>query len=133
MWRYQLGYLLSPHIPTEKDGLKIADVACGTGIWLIETARALPHARLDGYDISEEQFPRHKLPPNVKLSILDAVGLIPEELVAAYDVVHISLFVMLVRNENPAPILRNLILMLSECSDSIILQFSSDCVLSGWV
>ena len=104
-------FLLS--LPSQK---KLA-VDSVQSVWLIETARTLPEAQLDGYDISPSQFPaKERLPKNVKLATLDAFGLIPEDLVGKYDVVHISLFVMLVRNENPAPVLENLMLMLSKCS-----------------
>ena len=115
MWRYQLGYLLHPSIPIYKEGLQIADVACGTGIWLLDVARTLPaSAKLDGYDISSEQFPAKEwLPKNVTLKTLNALDSVPDTLRGKYDIVHISLFVMLVRNENPGPILNNLILMLS--------------------
>lgn len=74
-------------------------------------------AQSDGYDISPDQFPdRKRLPDNVSLSNLDALGPIPEELVGRYDVMHISLFVMLVRNEDPGPVLESLMRMLSEYS-----------------
>ena len=115
MWRYQLGYLLHPTIPTDKEGLQIADVACGTGIWLVELARILPAStKLDGYDISSEQYPAKEwLPKNVTLGTLNALDTVPDALRGKYDIVHISLFVMLVRNEDPGPILNNLMLMLS--------------------
>ncbi|KAL9042132.1 MAG: hypothetical protein Q9214_003876 [Letrouitia sp. 1 TL-2023] len=113
MWRYQLGYLLHPKIATSVQNLKVADVACGTGAWLIETARAFPEAQFDGFDISSDQFPAKKrMPKNVTFSTLDAVGLIPQKLLEKYDVVHIALFAVNIRNENPVPVLMNLIAML---------------------
>ena len=107
MWRYQLGFLLHPDINLRAQDLQIADVACGTGqvtltstsppiwtdlcsSWLIETARALPNAHLDGYDILSDQFPhRSRLPGNVELSTMDilaSLGPLPEHLVGLYDV-----------------------------------------------
>ena len=32
MWRFQLGYLIHPTIPQDRENLKVADVACGTGL-----------------------------------------------------------------------------------------------------
>ncbi|MCJ1303443.1 hypothetical protein MMC08_006253 [Hypocenomyce scalaris] len=114
MWRYQTGYLLHPEIPLDKEGLKIADIACGTGIWLIELAKTLPAAtQLDGYDISSAQFPpKEWWPKNVNLQTLDALGAVPEELVGKYDVVHVGLLCVVVRNEDPAPVLKHLMALL---------------------
>ncbi|CAD6591305.1 MAG: hypothetical protein ASARMPRED_005303 [Alectoria sarmentosa] len=114
MWRFQLGYLLHPTIPQDKEDLKIADIACGTGIWLIEVARTLPAStQLDGYDISPAQYPpKEWLPKNVNLNVLDMLDPVPEELIGKYDVVHVGLIVMVVRNENPTPVLNNLMALL---------------------
>lgn len=114
MWRYQLGYQLHPTIPAKKDSLKIADIGCGTGIWLIELAEKLPStAQLDGFDISTAQFPaREWLPKNVNLTKLNALAPIPEHLIGKYDIVHIGLFVSIVQDDDPLPLLDNLLLML---------------------
>ncbi|KAL4867503.1 hypothetical protein BDV12DRAFT_171314 [Aspergillus spectabilis] len=40
--------------------LKVADIACGTASWLIDAARELPNASLEGLDISLELVPHHK-------------------------------------------------------------------------
>ena len=84
-------------------------------IWLIEAARTLPaSAQLDGYDISSAQYPPEGwLPKNVDLKVLDMLDPVPEELVGKYDVVHVGLIVMVVRNENPTPVLNNLMTLLS--------------------
>lgn len=115
MWRYQTGYLLHPNIDTNKEHLRIADIACGTGIWLIETARSVPAStQLDGFDISAAQFPdKGWLPQNVTLSILDSLAPLPKHLVGKYDIVHIGLVVMLIKGENPVPLLKNVMAMLS--------------------
>ena len=115
MWRYQTGYLLHPSIDTNKEHLRIADIACGTGIWLIETARSVPAStQLDGFDISADQFPdRGWLPQNVTLSTLDSLAPLPEHLVGKYDIIHIGLVVMLIKGENPVPLLKNVMAMLS--------------------
>ena len=85
-------------------------------IWLIDLAEQLPRGQLDGYDISSAQFPPAKwLPANVKLSTLDALAEVPAPLVGRYDVIHIGLLV-LVLGDDPGPLLRNILRMLSECS-----------------
>ena len=49
----------------------------------------------------------------MNLRVLDMLAPIPEELVEKYDVVHVGLLIMVVRNENPTPMLENLISLLS--------------------
>lgn len=83
-------------------------------IWLIDLAKELPHARLDGFDISPLQFP-HKnwLPPNVNLHELNALGKMPEELLGRYDIVHIGLVVLLVPGGDPTVLVDNILSLLS--------------------
>ena len=70
--------------------------------------------QLDGFDISADQFPDEGwLPKNVTLNTLDCLAPVPDRLVGKYDVVHIGLVVMLVENENPVPLLNNVLKMLS--------------------
>ncbi len=49
----------------------------------------------------------------MNLDLLDLLGPVPEELVGKYDIVHVGLIVMVVRNENPTPVLNNLMALLS--------------------
>ncbi|TKA74166.1 hypothetical protein B0A55_06582 [Friedmanniomyces simplex] len=53
------GFHIHPSIPvaSEERKLRVADVACGSGIWLTEIATQYPHAQCDGFDISDKQFP----------------------------------------------------------------------------
>ena len=83
--------------------------------WLLDLAKELPApAQLDGFDISNKQFP-HKnwLPANVTLSELDLLSELPKELIGAYDVVHAGLVVMIARDE-PERLLKTFLKMLSE-------------------
>lgn len=84
--------------------------------WLIEAARTLPaSAQLHGYDISPAQYPpKEWLPKNVNLHVLNMLDPVPEELVGTYDVVHVGLLIMVVRNEDPTPVLINLLTLLSK-------------------
>ena len=113
---------------------KIADVGTGTGyghlnnisipyltarprIWLIDLNRQLPLSCLDGFDISADQYPpKEWLPANLSLETLDIHKEIPEELKGKYDIVHVRLFLTVVKNDDPLPILKNLMDMLSAYS-----------------
>ncbi|KAL8787507.1 MAG: hypothetical protein Q9213_002165 [Squamulea squamosa] len=82
------GYLMHPAIdlPTDKSDIRIADVGTGTGIWLAELTKELPHhAVLDGFDISDEQYPPQEwYGENVSLSTLDIFKPVPERLVGSW-------------------------------------------------
>nr|OQO11427.1 hypothetical protein B0A51_17944 [Rachicladosporium sp. CCFEE 5018] len=58
-------------------------------------------------------FPaQHTLAQNVKLEILDAAADVPLEYIDAFDLIHIRLVLAAVYNNDPRPILRNMIRML---------------------
>ncbi|CAD6442881.1 e36562f9-003d-49ac-b33d-270b4734531d [Sclerotinia trifoliorum] len=116
IWKRQLGHLLQPCIPLTKN-IKVADVACGTGIWLIDLAKELaknyPSAQLQGFDISTAQFPpKGWLPKNVILDTLDILKPIPDSLREQFDVVHTGYLCLVVENGDPFPILDNLLALL---------------------
>lgn len=116
MFKQQTGYTLSPKIPRKQDeSLKIADVACGTAQWLVDLATELPEtAVLDGFDLSTQQFPHQAwLAKNINLAQLDILGVLPAELIGAYDIVHVGLVVTIARG-NPTHILKQLLSMLSK-------------------
>ncbi|KAI9642303.1 hypothetical protein NHQ30_009105 [Ciborinia camelliae] len=113
LWQRLVGHLLHPSIPI-KEKAKIADIACGTGIWLLDLAKELARsnkwAQLDGFDISTTQYPPSALlPPNVKLDTLDIFEPIPEQLRGQYDVIHISLLCLVIRDGDPRPVLDNVL------------------------
>ncbi|KUI59769.1 hypothetical protein VP1G_07000 [Cytospora mali] len=114
MWRRKFGFLLHPKIPVNEDqDIQIADVACGTGIWLIDLAKEIPKATLDGFDISTKQFPhRNWLPPQVRLHELNAMGPMPKDLLGRYDIVHVGLVVLLVSGGDPSILVNNLLSLL---------------------
>lgn len=71
--------------------------------------------QLDGFDITDAQFPpKEWLPPNVTLDTLNILDSIPERLLGKYDIVNIRYFALLVKENNPASLLRNLTSLLSE-------------------
>lgn len=80
---------------------------------MIDLSEQLPLAQLDGFDISDSQFPPQQwLPSNVKLTTQDALAEVPDELEKRYDVVHLGLLV-LVAGDNPMTLLNNALKMLS--------------------
>ncbi|THV51599.1 hypothetical protein BGAL_0105g00130 [Botrytis galanthina] len=116
LWQRLTGHLLHPSIPIKQD-IKIVDIACGTGIWLIDLAKELAksktNAQLDGFDISTNQYPHSALlPPNVKLDIMDIFRPVPERLRGQYDVVHISLLCVVIPGGDPRYVLDNVLTLL---------------------
>ena len=84
-------------------------------IWLIDIGRQLHSARLDGFDVSAGQYPPQEwLPENISLTTLDVHEPVPEALRGKYDIVHVRLFLTVVRNNDPRPILDNMLRMLSQ-------------------
>lgn len=84
-------------------------------IWLFDLSRENASAQLHGFDISLAQCPPPEwLPSNVSIRKLDIYESLPEELVGQYDVVHVRLFLCVIKNNDPVPVLTNLLKMLSE-------------------
>ncbi|KAM0797593.1 hypothetical protein BDR22DRAFT_824216 [Usnea florida] len=83
-------------------------------IWLLDLARTLPPtAQLDGFDIDISDCPPEQwLPRNIKMRYLNALGEIPAHLVGIYDIVHLRLFQVVVKNNDAGPLLRNMLKML---------------------
>ncbi|KAL5002688.1 hypothetical protein BDV10DRAFT_181404 [Aspergillus recurvatus] len=110
-----LGYLLHPSI-TVPAHAKIADVATGTGIWPVSLSLHpdVPSTvQIDGFDITDDMFPPEDwLPANVCLRTIDVLKPVPESLRGRYDIVCIRYFGVLVRNNDPELVLRNLVDML---------------------
>ncbi|KAL2820110.1 S-adenosyl-L-methionine-dependent methyltransferase [Aspergillus granulosus] len=88
-----LPHLISggPHTPHKAPPLNIADIACGTGSWLIDTAREWPRSQLDGFDVSLDIAPNsQRLPSNITLRKWDFfTDPVPSELEGKYDLIHL--------------------------------------------
>ena len=77
-------------------------------------SRDLPLAQLDGFDITEEQYPTEAwLPPHVSKRQLDITKSIPTSMEEQYDLVHVQLFLCAVQKDGPAAILKELYKLLS--------------------
>lgn len=85
-------------------------------IWTTSLSASLASTvKLDGFDITDAQFPpKEWLPANVTLDTLNILDPVPEHLLGKYDVVNIRYFALLVKDNNPFGLLKNLISMLSE-------------------
>ncbi|KAI2634468.1 S-adenosyl-L-methionine-dependent methyltransferase [Xylaria nigripes] len=90
-----IGYILHPTITaTLPVNPSIADVATGTGVFLLRIRESYPEGDFLGLDISPAGFPEPTtLPDNVTLSIQDVKKPIPEELHGKYDAVHVRMLV----------------------------------------
>jgi len=110
LWKDALQFNLHPSIPSPTHYARIADVATGTGIWLVDIAQSLPPSvQLEGFDISLTQCPvRAWLPDNIKLHKWDMFTEPPEDLVGRFDIVHIRLVTLVIKDNNPVPLITNL-------------------------
>jgi SAM-dependent methyltransferase len=118
LWKNSLTFNLHPSIliphPQPSSPLRIADLACGTGIWLLDLARELPEPTvLDGFDIDLSKAPPAQwLPDNVTVYNWDILSPVPEHLVGRYDIVHLRLLILVVEHSDPVPIIQNAYRML---------------------
>ena len=131
LFKESFDYNLHPDIPVDKPDLKIADIGTGTGyayplptlgshnsctrIWLFGLAKQFPlSTQLDGFDISKNQFTHDKwCPINMTFRVLNALEDPPEELQGQYDIVHIRFFLIVVENNDPAPLISHCLKLLS--------------------
>lgn len=85
-------------------------------IWLISAARELPLTiEFDGLDISLEQCPpRSFFPQNIKLQAWDMFTDPPQNLIEQFDIVHVRLIMLVIKDNDPLPIIHNLWKLLSK-------------------
>jgi hypothetical protein len=81
----------------------------------LDLADHLPKTvQLDGYDISDSQYPSQAvLAENVSLGLLDAFGDVPPHLAGTYDVVHLRFWCAIVKGDDPSPLIRHAMKLLS--------------------
>ncbi|KAJ5094156.1 hypothetical protein N7456_010017 [Penicillium angulare] len=110
LWKELLGFLVHPDIDTRAADLRVADVATGNGIWLQDFARGKPPStELHGFDISLDQVgPKPWLPANIHMHTWNIFENVPDEFVGFFDIVHVRLITVVVKNNDPRPILANL-------------------------
>lgn len=110
------GHILDPSIPPLKPGMRIADVACGTGIWLLDALdTAPPGIAADGLDVHLEIAPpKAWLPDQVSFRKVDILKDLPRESVEQYDVINTQFSSIFVRDPHSKQSMANLMRMLSE-------------------
>lgn len=116
-----VGHSLDPRIESsilESKQVKIADLGCANGKWLIDLHADLVGKgitpQLDGFDINPAHYPAAAfLPESVTLKTLDVLAKpVPPELVGIYDVVNIRGFTSLIENSNVTPLLSTALALL---------------------
>lgn len=90
-----LGYHIHPRVAASlPSNAQIADVATGTGAWMIDVAPTLPNVKFIGLDMSPDQFTSSSIPSNCEFQLLNVLEPIPKEMQARFDVVHIRLLIV---------------------------------------
>jgi len=97
-----LGCNVHPTIPTNTRSLRIAAVATGTGIWLLDLAKSLSSdTDFYGFDISTKQFPAEEgRPSNVFLYEHNITNPFPEEYHGTFDIVAVRLITAGLRGDD---------------------------------
>lgn len=93
-----------------------------TSIWLFDVGQSVdPSARLEGFDISFDAAPPAEiLPSNVSFRHWDVNQDLPEDMVGAFDIVHVRFFAFVLMNEQVQPVVERLFKMLSTSMRSFI-------------
>jgi len=92
---------------------KIADVATGTGIFLLDLAKTLPTAsEFHGFDISSAQFPKAQVPANVQFHVADAKKPFSPEFHEKFHVVHLRLLIAAMSGDDWKTVTQNVCMLL---------------------
>jgi hypothetical protein len=90
--------------------------------------------RLDGYDVSDSQYPSQALlAEDVSLGLLDAFRNVPPHLAGKYDVVHLRFWCCVVKGDDPSPLIRHAMKLLSiiPFPDCIGINIPNRCLLGS--
>ncbi|KAI1075742.1 S-adenosyl-L-methionine-dependent methyltransferase [Whalleya microplaca] len=111
LWCELYGYHIHPKIPIKDANVRVADVGTGTGIWLRDVGARLPKSvQLEGLDISFKAAPPPEwLSSNVRLRYWNIREPVPDELLGAYDIVHIRNFSFVLKDDEIDSVLGRLI------------------------
>ncbi|KAI0814424.1 hypothetical protein GGR55DRAFT_431809 [Xylaria sp. FL0064] len=91
--------------------LKVADLGCGNGVWLIDLYEELSDNagsfQAEGYDINTANFPSPNfLPESIQLKKLDVLSKqLPDDITGTFDVVYIRAFSSFIINNDTKPVL----------------------------
>lgn len=105
-------HLLDPHVQYQQvANLKIADVCCGTGIWLLSLLRSgtlHPSTQLYALDIDLSNLPPKPWIPKITQRVYDVFETPPAELCGVFDIVNVSLTLTFVDNDHVNHVLSNI-------------------------
>ncbi|KAL8852119.1 MAG: hypothetical protein Q9221_002942 [Calogaya cf. arnoldii] len=108
IWQQHLKYTLHPSLPVPTPSTQIADVATGTGVWLLEVAHQHPSSTCLGLDINTSQCPPQRwLPTNMSLLTWDFLSEPPKSIQGKFDIVHIRLIGITI-DHDPTPAIQNI-------------------------
>ena len=100
-------------------------------IWPLEASRTFTNAHFDGFDISPAQYPPGTwLPNNVALHVHDAYVQFPPTMLATFDVIHIQKLITIIYDNNPVPLIQNVMKLLS--TSSIVFAHRNCCLLRAY-
>lgn len=113
------GVLVHPSIPTDHI-TAVADVACGTGVWLMDYASRLArndNPKLVGFDVSSAQFPspQNRTGRDIDFVAHDMTTPFPKEYHNFFSLVNIRLVVAAVPVKDLQKTLVNILSILSKC------------------
>ena len=108
LWQRILKFTIHPSVRLPP-APNIADVATGTGLWMLDAAQERPNARLHGYDVDTTQAPAPGwLPANARIDRWDIFQDPPAQALGSYDLVHVRLLVLVLSGLDPRPVIRRL-------------------------
>jgi len=112
LWKTAIGYHVHPSVPISS-ATAVADVAAGTGMWLIDLAQSYPNIQFDGFDNNTAQAPDpSNIPKNCTMKHWNFFEDLPQEMEGRYDFVHIRLLVLAIEEDKLPSIIQKLQKML---------------------
>ncbi|CAG8582169.1 5814_t:CDS:2 [Ambispora leptoticha] len=85
------GLFNSPVEEKLRQGARVIDIGCGSGLWILDMANQYPNSKFIGIDISPIH-PTESLPPNVKFVQYNVLDVLPYE-DFSFDLVHAKFMV----------------------------------------
>lgn len=123
----------APELPQRlQDGIRVADIGCGSGHCVNLMAKEYPRSQFFGYDIAGDALARARAEAqalgltNVTFQVLDAASLPPEpqyELITAFDTIH--------DQASPAEVLRRIHQALAPGGVLLMVDINADSDLAG--
>ncbi|KAL9108510.1 MAG: hypothetical protein Q9227_006725 [Pyrenula ochraceoflavens] len=107
--------LLDPSIPYDSPDLRIADIGCGTGIWLLDLApKCHPTTKLFALDINPAQLPPSAwLPKSIQSRYFNVFdGVIAGDLEKSFDIINMQVVFSFVKDHHISLVLDKILRLL---------------------